>query len=189
MVAFSSGSLMRAEWCWGPSARAFVLALALGHLRIAEALPLVARTSPSRASAGLPRVVKFTGGYGASPRSTMLDAVDAYETLGDKVPSNRLCVLTPLVRHRSFVRAISLRVLEKVASSGGLHISAGPFRFCRASAVSPIIIMPATFGAFSGAVPRSEYFFRSTDCAHSELQGGPTALPGLQRAVGAQSFD
>jgi hypothetical protein len=37
--------------------------------------------------------------------------------------------------------------------------------------------VPATFGAFSGAVPRSEYFFRSTDCAHHEPQGGPTALP------------
>eukprot|EP00900_Chrysochromulina_parva_P018849 jgi/Chrpa1/26966/Chrysochromulina_OHIO_Genome00027733-RA len=37
--------------------------------------------------------------------------------------------------------------------------------------------MPAMFGAFSGAVPRSEYFFRSTDRAHNEPQGGPTALP------------
>ena len=86
MVAFSSGSLMRAEWCWGPSARAFVLAFALGHLRMAEALPLVAKTSPSRAYAGLPRVVDFMGGNRASPRSTMLDAVDAHEILGDKVP-------------------------------------------------------------------------------------------------------
>ena len=176
---------MRAEWCWGPSARAFILAFALGHLRMAEALPPVAKTSPSRASAGLPRVVNFMGGDRASPRSTMLDAVDAYETLGDKVPSNRLCVLALLDRHRSFARVLSLQVLEKVASSGGLPISAGPFLFRRASAVSPIIIVPATFGAFSGAVPRplsprAESAPRSTDCAHNEPQGSPTALPVIR---------
>jgi len=129
MVAFSSGSLMRAEWCWGPSARAFVLAFALGHLRMAEALPLVAKASPSRAYAGLPRVVDFMGGNRASPRSTMLDAVDAHEILGDKVPSNRLCVLTPLDRDRSFARVLSLQVVDKVASSGGFTFPPAPFLF------------------------------------------------------------
>ena len=114
MVAFSSGSLMRAEWCWGPSARTFVLALALGHLRMAEALPPVAKASPSRAYAGLPRVVDFMEGNRASPRVPMLGAVDAYETRGDKVPPNWLCVLAPLDRHRSFARVLSLQVLEKV---------------------------------------------------------------------------
>ena len=39
MVTVSSSSRMRVVLCWGPSARAFVLALTLGHLRIAEALP------------------------------------------------------------------------------------------------------------------------------------------------------
>ena len=187
MVAFSSGSLMRAEWCWGPSARAFVLAFALGHLRMAEALPLVAKTSPSRAYAGLPRVVDFMGGNRASPRSTMLDAVDAHEILGDKVPSNRLCVLTPLDRDRSFARVLSLQVVDKVASSGGLHISAGPFPFRRASAVSPIIIVPATFWEFpGGGVPRNDWpseFYRSTDSAHDEPSLDPTVLPFARRAA------
>ena len=112
MVAFSSGSLMRAEWCWGPSARAFVLAFALSHLRMAEALPPVAKTSPLRAYAGLPRVVDFMGGDRASPRSTMLDAVDAHKILGDKVPSYRLYKLAPLDRLPSFARVLSLRVLD-----------------------------------------------------------------------------
>jgi len=72
-----------------------------------------------------------------------------------------------------------------VASSGGLPISTGPFLFRRASAVSPIIIVPATFGAFSGAVPRplsprAESAPRSTDCAHNEPQGSPTALPVIR---------
>ena len=83
---------------------------------MAEALPPVASASPSRAYAGLPRVVNFMGGDRASPRSTMLDAVDAYETLDDKVPSNRLCVLALLDRHRSFARVLSLQVLEKVSA-------------------------------------------------------------------------
>ena len=117
---------MRAdEWCWGPSARAFVLALALGHLRIAEALPRVARTSPSRAYAGLPRVVDFRGGDRASSRFTMLGAVDAHEILGDKVPSNRLYKLALLDRHPSFARILSLRALPPLNKYGGRPLSLG----------------------------------------------------------------
>jgi hypothetical protein len=54
----------------------------------------------------------------------MLDAVDAYVILGDKVPSNRLCVLAPLDRRRSFARVLSLQVLEK----GGVKRGASHFR-------------------------------------------------------------
>ena len=184
MVAFSSGSQMRAEWCWGPSARAFVLALALGHLRIAEALPPVARTSPSRAYAGLPRVVDFMGGDRASSRFTMLGAVDAHEILGDKVPSNRLYKLALLDRHPSFARILSLRALPPLNKCTG----SGPFLW--ASALSPIIIVPATFGAFPGGVRRGERlsplrteFFRSTDFAHDEPPFEPTVLPVVRLAA------
>ena len=184
MVAFSSGSQMRAEWCWGPSARAFVLALALGHLRIAEALPPVARTSPSRAYAGLPRVVDFMGGNRASSRFTMLDAVDAHEILGDKVSSTRLYKLALLDRHPSFARILSLRALPPLNKCTG----SGPFLW--ASALSPIIIVPATFGAFPGGVRRGERlsplrteFFRSTDFAHDEPPFEPTVLPVVRLAA------
>ena len=174
-------------WCWGPSARAFVLAFALSHLRMAEALPPVAKTSPSRAYAGLPRVVDFMGGDRASSRVPMLGAVDAHKILGDKVPSNRLYGLAPLERHRSLARVLPLQVLDKVTSSGGLHIPAGPFPFGRASAASPIIIVPATFGAFSGAVPRPSSprseSFRSSDCAHDEPHSDLTVLPFARRAA------
>jgi hypothetical protein len=116
----------------------------------------------------------------------MLGAVDAHKILGDKVPSNRLYKLAPLDRLPSFARVLSLRVLDKVVSSGGLHISAGPFLSGRASAVSPITIVPATFGVFPGGVrsdERSSEFSRSTDYAHDEPHFEPTVLPFARRAA------
>ena len=180
MVTVSSSSRMRVVLCWGPSARAFVLALTLGHLRIAEALPPVARTSPSRASAGLPRVVDFMGGGRASPLFTMLDAVDAHEILGDKVSSTWLYKLALLDRHPPFARVLSLRALSPLNKCTGV----GPFLW--ASALSPIIIEPTMFGAFPGVkrpiLLRAE-LFRSTNFAHDEPPFEPTVLPVVRLAA------
>ena len=174
MATVSSSSRMSVVLCWGPSARAFVLVLALGHLRITEALPFVARTSPSRASAGLPRVFDFKGGGQASARSTMLGAVDVYESLGDKGSSNQFYELAPLDRHPPFARVLSLRALAPLNKCTGF----GPF--LQHSAVSPIIIGPTMFGVFSGVnrpTLRRAELFRSTNFAHHEPSFEPTVLP------------
>ena len=49
MVTVSSSSRMRVVLCWGPSARAFTLALTLCHLHLAEALPIPKRALTHRA--------------------------------------------------------------------------------------------------------------------------------------------
>ena len=82
MVTVASRSQMRVVLCWGLSARTHVLVLALGHLRMTEALLCVATTSSVRTSTGLPRVAKFYGGGEGSSRSLELVVVDTVTRTG-----------------------------------------------------------------------------------------------------------
>ena len=123
MVTVSSSSRMRVVLCWGPSARAFILALALGHLRLAEALPMVARPSSSYARGVLPRVVNFKGGNGSSSHFSKLVAVDAYEILdigGPPYGGYELALLDPLP---SFARVLVPRVPGPFNQSTGMLYS------------------------------------------------------------------
>ena len=139
-------STIGVKWCWGPSARALVVALTLGRLCEAEALPTVARTSPSRASAGLLRAASFKGSREASSRFTKLDAVDAYETQVAKKLSKRGYELALHGPIRAFAREFHPR---EVATQN-VCTRTGPF--CRASAVSAIsadpfsIVLPFPIG-------------------------------------------
>ena len=134
-------STMRVKWCWGPSARALVVALTLGRLCEAEALPTVTRTSPSRALAGLLRAANFKGGREASSRFTKLDAVDAYEAQEAKKLSKKGYELALHVSIRAFAREFLLREVP----TQNLCTRTGPF--FRASALSaisadPFLIVP-----------------------------------------------
>ena len=123
MVTVSSSSRMRVVLCWGPSARAFILALALGHLRLAEAFPMVARPSSSYARGVLPRVVNFKGGNGSSSHFSKLVAVDAYEILdigGPPYGGYELALLDPLP---SFARVLVPRVPGPFNQSTGMLYS------------------------------------------------------------------
>ena len=139
-------STMRVKWCWGPSARALVVALTLGRLCGAEALPTVARTSPSRASAGLLRAANFKGGRETSSRCTKLDAVDAYETQEAKELLKRGYELALHDPVRAFAREFLPR--DKITQS--VWTGVGPFY--RASALSAIsadpflIVLPFPIG-------------------------------------------
>ena len=113
------GSRSRAEWCWGPSARAVVLVLALGHLRMTEALPFIATTITARTSTGLPRVAKVHGGDQGSSRSIKLVVVDTYENGDVNGPPYTGGELAPLDPLPSFVRALVPRVPGPMFKSTG----------------------------------------------------------------------
>ena len=132
---------MRVKWCWGPSARALVVALTLGRLCEAEALPTVARTNPSRASAGLLRAANFKGGREASSRFTKLDAVDAYETQVAKKLSKRGYELALHGPTRAFAREF----LHREVPTMNKCTRVGPFfRVSALSVISaePFVIVP-----------------------------------------------
>jgi hypothetical protein len=144
MSRMSSNPPMRVKCCWGPCARALVVALTLGHLRVAEALPLVARTSPSRASAGLPRVASFMGGRKASSRFAKLGTVDAYETKDAVKMLLKMCSELALPdQYRAIARVFFLREVPPLNQcTGTLYSSAcrGPWgdRDPLPLAVSPV---------------------------------------------------
>ena len=119
MATLLFGSRSRAEWCWGPSARAVVLVLALGHLRMTEALLFVATTSTARTSTGLPRVAKVYGGDQGSSRSIKLVVVDTYENGDVNGPPYTGGELAPLDPLPSFVRALVPRVPGPMFKSTG----------------------------------------------------------------------
>ena len=161
-------STMRVKWCWGPSARALVVALTLGRLCEAEALPTVARTSPSRASAGLRRAANFKGGREASSRVTKLNAVDAYETQEAKELSKKGY---ELVLHGP-TRAFAREFLPREKTTQNVWTGAGPFY--RVSALSAIsadtffIVPPFPIGNGRPDSVREQEPWR-IECAHCPL--------------------
>jgi hypothetical protein len=60
---------MRVKWCGGPGARALILGLLMGQLRLAMSLPVFARPSPSSAFSGLLHAKKFRATFENRPLS------------------------------------------------------------------------------------------------------------------------
>ena len=69
MVRMMSGSPMRVKWCGGPGARALILGLLMGQLRLAMSLPVFARPSPSSAFSGLLHAKNFRATFENRPLS------------------------------------------------------------------------------------------------------------------------
>ena len=92
MVRMMSGSPMRVKWCGGPGARALILGLLMGQLRLAMSLPVFARPSPSSAFTGLLHAKICRATFENRPLSSgplMVDPADTH------APSCRLrrCIL------------------------------------------------------------------------------------------------
>ena len=60
---------MRVKWCGGPGARALILGLLMGQLRLAMSLPVFARPSPSSAFSGLLHAKNFRATFENRPLS------------------------------------------------------------------------------------------------------------------------
>ena len=69
MVRMMSGSPMRVKWCGGPGARALILGLLMGQLRLAMSLPVFVRPSPSSAFSGLLHAKNFRATFENRPLS------------------------------------------------------------------------------------------------------------------------
>jgi hypothetical protein len=176
---------MRVKCCWGPCARALVFALTLGHLRVAEALPLVARTSPSRASAGLPRVASFMGGREASSRFAKLGTVDAYKAKDAVKMLLKMCSELALPdQYRAIARVFFLREVPPLNQcTGTLYSSAcrGPWgdRDPLPLAVSPVPFLIFPQYSTRNVPIRSERSFpRPIDYVH-EQSAAPDRFAGL----------